>query len=161
MAPHLVEHHRVHLAVFLIAGPHDHIGDSGVYDHLRAEKAWPDLGERSGFDIEPGKVERASPRQFSCLEQGIHLSMYTPATLVVGAGGDVVVFSPAAVEFCTVHLLSGGSRVTGRDDRIIFIHNDRAEVPAEAGSLVGAPQGKVEKIFVTIGSHLQEFWEAG
>jgi len=147
--------------VFLIAGPHDHIGDSGVHDHLRAEEAWPDLGERFSLDIEPGKVERASPRQFSCLEQGIHLSMHAPAPLIVGAGRDVVVLSPAAIELRAVHLLSGGSRVAGRDDRIIFIHNDRAKIPAEAGSLVSAPLGKVEEIFVTVGSHLQEFWEAG
>ena len=72
-----------------------------------------------------------------------------------------MVFSPAAVELCTVHLLSGGSRVASRDDRIVFIHNDRAKIPAETGSLVGAPQGKIEEILVTVGSHLQEFCEAG
>ena len=87
--------------------------------------------------------------------------MNAPAALVVGAGRDVVILSPAAVELRAVHLLSGGSRVAGRDDRIVFIHNDRAKVPAEAGPLVSAPQGKVEEILVTVGSHLQEFWEAG
>ena len=161
MAPHLVEDHRIHLAVFLIAGPHDHIGDSGIHDHLRAEEARPDLGEPFSLDIESGKVERASPRQFSCLEQGIHLGMHAPAPLIVGAGGDVMVLSPATVELRAVHLLSGGSRVAGRDDRIVFIHNNRAKIPAETCPLVGAPQGKVEEIFVTVGSYLQEFWEAG
>ena len=87
--------------------------------------------------------------------------MHAPAPLVVGAGWDVVVLSPATVELRAVHLLSGGSRVTGRDDRIVFIHNDGAKIPAEAGPLVGAPQGKIEEIFVTVGSHQQEFWEAG
>ena len=146
--------------MFLITCPHDNVRDSGVYDHLRAEKAWPDLSERYGLDIEPGKVERASPRQFSCLEQGIHLGMHAPAPLIVGAGGDVMVLSPATVELRAVHLLSGGSRVAGRDDRIVFIHNNRAKIPAETCPLVGAPQGKVEEILVTVGSHLQEFWEA-
>ena len=146
--------------MFLITGPHDHVGDSGVHDHLRAEEARPDLGERFSLNIKPCKVECASPRKFTSLEHRIHLSMYTPAPLIVGAGRDVVILSPAAVEFGTVHLLAGSSRIAGRDDRIVFIHDDRAKVPAETGPLVSAPQGKIEEILMTVGSHLQEFWEA-
>jgi len=72
-----------------------------------------------------------------------------------------MVLSPAPVQLCAVHLFAGRSRIAGRDDRIVLIYNDRAKVPPEAGSLVSAPQGKVEEILVTVGSHLQVFWETG
>ena len=72
-----------------------------------------------------------------------------------------MVLSPASVEFGAVHLFAGCTRITGRDDRIEFIRNDRTKVPAETGSLVGTPEGKIQEIFVTVGSHLHKFWEAG
>ena len=59
-APHLVEHHRVHLAVISLCCPHDDVRDPAVHDHLRAEETRPDLGQVFGLDIKSGEVERTS-----------------------------------------------------------------------------------------------------
>ena len=63
-APHLVEHHRVHLLVIGGARPHNDPADSAVDDHLGTQEAWPDLREVPGGDIEPREVKGASRASF-------------------------------------------------------------------------------------------------
>jgi hypothetical protein len=82
--------------------------------------------------------------------------MDASAPLVVGARRDIVLFSPAPVQFCTVHLFTGGSGIAGRDDRIVFIDDDSAEIAPQAGTLVGTPQRKVKEVMVPVRSHLKE-----
>jgi hypothetical protein len=86
--------------------------------------------------------------------------MHAPAPLVVGAGWDVVVLSPARIEFCTVHLFSRGTRVSGGNDRIVFIDDNRAEVAPQAGTLVGTPQCEVKKIVMPVGPHDEKVWKS-
>jgi hypothetical protein len=86
--------------------------------------------------------------------------MHAPAPLVVGAGRDIVVLSPARIEFCTVHLFSWGTRVSGGNDRIVFIDDNRAEVASQAGALVGTPQCEVKKIVMPVGPHEKKVWKS-
>ncbi len=155
-ASFLVEDNRVDLLIGFQAGPHDDCPDSRIHDHLGTEETGPDPGEFPGLDLEPGKVERASPSQFSGLEESVHLGMDAPALFVVGSGRDIVVFPPAPPQLRAVYLFPRCSRITGRDDGVILVHNDGSKIPAEAGSLVGAAEGKVKEVLVTIGSHLNK-----
>jgi hypothetical protein len=86
--------------------------------------------------------------------------MHAPAPLVVGTGRDIVVLSPARIEFCTVHLFSWGTRVSGGNDRIVFIDDNRAEVAPKAGALVGTPQCEIKKIVMPVGSHEKKVWKS-
>jgi len=79
--------------------------------------------------------------------------MDTPAPLVIGTRGDVVVLSPAPVQLGAVHLLPGGTSIPRGDDGVELIHDDSAKVPPEAGTLVGTPGGKVEKVLMPVGPH--------
>ena len=154
-APLLVEDDGVDLLVGCRPGSHDDIPDPGIHDHLGTEKAGPDLGQLLGVNLKSGKVERAAPRQFSGLEEGVHLGMDAPALLIVGSGRDVVILSPAPAELGTVHLLPGRSGIPGGYDGIVLVHDDGAEIPAETGALVGTAEGEIEEILVTVGSHHQ------
>jgi hypothetical protein len=86
--------------------------------------------------------------------------VYAPAPLIVGTGRDIVVLSPARVEFCTVHLFSRGTRVSGGNDRVVFIDDDRAEVAPQTGALVGTPKCEVKKIMMPVGPHEKEVWKS-
>ena len=84
MAPHLVQNHGVHLAVRILCRPHDHIGDAGVHDHLRAEETRPDPGQLVSLHLKPREVQRAAPRLLARLDERVHLGVDAPAPLVVG-----------------------------------------------------------------------------
>jgi hypothetical protein len=64
-----------------------------------------------------------------------------------------MVCSPARIEFSTIHLFSRGTRISGRDDRVIFIDDNRTEVAPQTGALVGTPQREVKKIMMPVGPH--------
>jgi hypothetical protein len=159
-ASHLVEDHRVHFLKGVPRSPHDDIGNTAVYDHLRAEETWPYLCQIISCDIKPRKIERAPACILACLEECIHLGMNAPTPLVVGAGRDIVVLSPARIEFRTVHLFARGPRVSGGNDRIVFIDDNRSEVAPKAGALVGTPQCEVKKIVMPIGPHEKKVWKS-
>jgi hypothetical protein len=159
-ASHLVKNHWVHFFKGVFGTPHDDIGNTAVYDHLRTEKTWPYLCKIIGCDIEPRKIECAPACMFACLEECVHLGMNAPATLIVGAGRDIVVLSPAGVEFSTVHLFSRGTRISGGNDRIVFIDNNRTEVAPQACALVGTSQCKVKKIMMPVCPHEKKVWKS-
>jgi hypothetical protein len=71
-----------------------------------------------------------------------------------------VISSPAGIEFCAIHLFSRSARISGRDNSIVFIDNDRAEVAPKAGALVGTPYSKIQKIMMPVGSHSGSVWES-
>jgi hypothetical protein len=71
-----------------------------------------------------------------------------------------MVFSPAGIEFCTIHLFSRGTRVSGGHDRMVFINNDRAEVTPQAGALVRTPCCQIQKIVMPVGSHSKSVWQS-
>ena len=50
--------------------------------------------------------------------------MDAPAPFIVRTGWDIMVFSPAVIQFCTVQLFPGGPGVTGGNDRVILIDDD-------------------------------------
>jgi hypothetical protein len=159
-ASHLVKNHRIHFLKGVFGSPHDDIGNTAVHDHLRAEETWPYLRQIIGCDIKPRKIERAPTCMLTCLEECVHLGMHAPAPLIVGAGRDIVVLSPARIEFYTVHLFSRGTRVSGGNDRIVFIDDNRAEVAPQAGTLVGTPQREVKKIVMPVGPHEKKVWKS-
>jgi hypothetical protein len=86
--------------------------------------------------------------------------MNAPAPLVVGTGRDIMVLSPARIEFCTVHLFSRGTRVSSGNDRIVFIDYNRTEVAPQAGALVRTPQCEVKKIVMPVGPHEKKVWKS-
>jgi hypothetical protein len=159
-ASHLVQDHRVHFLKGVFGSPHDDIGNTAVHDHLRAEETGPYLREIISCDIKPRKIERAPACMLACLEKCVHLGMHAPAPLIVGTGRDIVVLSPARIEFCTVHLFSRGTRISGRDDRIVFINDNRTKVAPQAGSLVGTPLCEVKKIVMPVGPHDEKVWKS-
>jgi hypothetical protein len=67
-----------------------------------------------------------------------------------------VVCSPALIEFSTIHLFSRGTRISGRNDRVIFIDNNRSEVAPQTGALVGTSQREVKKIMMPVGPHVKK-----
>jgi hypothetical protein len=71
-----------------------------------------------------------------------------------------MVFSPAGIEFCTIHLFPRGTRVSGGHDRMVFINNDRAEVTPQAGALVRTPRCQIQKIMMPVGSHSKSVWQS-
>lgn len=64
-----------------------------------------------------------------------------------------MVFSPAPPELGAVRLFPGRPGIAGRNDGVIIVHDDCSKIPAKAGPLVGAAEGKVEEVLVTVGSH--------
>jgi hypothetical protein len=112
---------------------------------------------RSGSDhLSPhhnGKVQGTSACEFSSLEKSVHLCMNTPASFIVRTRRDVVVLSPAVIQFRAVRLLPGCPGVTRGYDRVVLIHDDGAEIAPQAGTLVCTPECKIEKILVPVGSH--------
>jgi hypothetical protein len=64
-----------------------------------------------------------------------------------------VLFSPAPVQFCAVHLFTWCAGIAGGDDRVVFVNNDRAEISPQAGALVRAPEGEVKEILVPVRPH--------
>ena len=82
-APHLVQHHRIHLFKTVLAGPHDNIGNPTVDNHLGAEEAGPDLGDFVSLNIKSGQIESTPPGVLPCLEKRIHLSMNASAPFVI------------------------------------------------------------------------------
>jgi hypothetical protein len=85
--------------------------------------------------------------------------MDTSAPLIVGAGGNVVLFSPAAVELRAIHLFPGGSGIPGRNNGIELVHDDGTKVPPQAGPLVGATGCKIEEILMPVGPHEEKIWK--
>jgi len=79
--------------------------------------------------------------------------MYAPAPFIIGTRRDIVLLSPAAVEFRAVHLLAWSAGIAGGYNGIVFIHDYRAEIPPQAGALVGAPLCKIKKILVPVSPH--------
>ena len=152
-AAHLVQDHRIHFPVGVLACPHDDIRYPAVDDHLGAEETRPNLGCFIRFNIKSCKIESTTPCKFPCLQEGIHLGMNAPAPLVVGAGGYVVLSSPAAVELGAVHLFPGGTGISRGDDGMELINNDCTKVPPEAGALVGAPRRQVKEILMPVRPH--------
>ena len=67
-----------------------------------------------------------------------------------------MVCSPARIEFSTIHLFSRGTRISGGNDRIIFIDDNRSEVAPQTRALVGTTQREVKKIMMPIGPHVKK-----
>ena len=71
-----------------------------------------------------------------------------------------MISSPARIEFCAIHLFSRSTSISGRDDRIVFINNNRTEVAPQAGTLVGTPYCQIQKIMMPVGSHSRVYRKA-
>jgi hypothetical protein len=83
--------------------------------------------------------------------------MDTPAPLVVGTRGNIMVFSPAGIEFCTIHLFSWRTSIPGGNNRIVLINNNRAEIASQAGALMRTPGCQIQKIVVPVSSHSEVY----
>jgi hypothetical protein len=86
--------------------------------------------------------------------------MDTPAPLVIGSGGNIVIFTPAAVQLGAIHLFSRGAGIARGNDGIKLIHDDCAKVPTEAGALVGAPRCQIEEILMPVRPHERKIWKS-
>ena len=64
-----------------------------------------------------------------------------------------MIIPPAPVQLGAVHLLPWCSGVSSRDNGVVLVHDDRAEIAAETGPLVGAAEGKVKEVLVAVRSH--------
>jgi len=85
--------------------------------------------------------------------------MNAAAPFIVGPRRNIVILSPAPVQFRAVRLLPRCPGISRGNDRVEFIDNDRPEVTPEAGTLVSTSQGEVEKILMPVGSHLLRIME--
>jgi len=72
-----------------------------------------------------------------------------------------VISPPAGIEFRAIHLFPRRTRISGGDDRIVFINNDCAKIAPQAGALVGTPYRQIQKILVPVGSHSRVYRKAG
>jgi len=86
--------------------------------------------------------------------------MDTPAPLVVGAGGDIVLFSPATAQLGAVHLFPWSACIACGNDGIEFVNDDCTKVPPETGPLVGAPGREVEEILMPVRPHEEKLWKS-
>jgi hypothetical protein len=159
-APHLVQDHRVHFLIGVPACPHDDILYTAVYNHLGAEETRPYLGCFIRFNIKACKIEGTSPCMFSGLQKSVHLGMDTTAPLIVGTGGYIVLFSPAAVKLGAVHLFPRGAGIARRNYGIELVHDDCTKVPPEACTLMGAPRRQIEEILMPVRPHEGKIWQS-
>jgi hypothetical protein len=156
-ASHLIQDHRIHFLKGLPASAHDDIRYTAVHDHLGAEETRPYLGCFIRFNIKSRQIESTSTCKLPCLQKSVHLGMDTTAPLVIGAGGDTVLFSPAAVKLGAVHLFPRGAGIARGDNGIELVHDDCTKVPPEAGALVGAPRRQVEEILMPVRPHEEKY----
>jgi hypothetical protein len=82
--------------------------------------------------------------------------MNTPALFIIGARWYGVILPPTSSQFSAVYLFTGGTGISSGNNGIVFIDDDCPEIPAEAGALVGAPEGEIKEILVAVGSHHRE-----
>lgn len=70
-----------------------------------------------------------------------------------------MILSPAPLNLGTVKLLAGCTGITGGDDGVKLVHDYRPEVAPQTGSLVCTSVCQVEKVLVTIGTHVRKEWK--
>jgi hypothetical protein len=68
-----------------------------------------------------------------------------------------MIFSPAGIEFCAIHLFSWRTSITGGNYRIVLINNNRAEIASQAGALMRTPCCQIQKILVPVSSHSEVY----
>jgi hypothetical protein len=64
-----------------------------------------------------------------------------------------MIFPPACIEFSAIHLFAWCTGITGGNDGIVLINDNRAEIAPQTGALMRTPCCQIQKILVPVGSH--------